>query len=146
MKFRTEKEKWVWLAGLVEGEGCLGLYYKPKTSYRKTPYWDARLTITNTSPLLIKTLKQLFGGWASTMKRPLKYRHKWRLLYQWVIAGKKLRKVLLKIRPYSLIKSKHIKLLLKIKSRKIKKGDKKIFQQIKQLNKRGKEIIRLNRN
>ena len=142
MKFKTEKEKWAWFGGFVDGEGCLVLVYHPKKKYphseRKKAHWDIRLVIVNTSKEVMEFLKDNFGGYYY-MRREKNF--EWdnrRRGYQWIRTGKDLEKLLPYIYKYSLLKREHVKLLIRSLKTKNDKVLFKIKNKIHILNKRGK--------
>ena len=110
----TDKNKYSWLAGLIEGEGCLSIYYLPKKKYlhseRKNACWERKLIIVNTSLELIKFLKEYFGG-TYYIQRKVNLARK--TAYQWMIWGDNLKAMLLKIIPFLKSKRKIAELLLK---------------------------------
>ena len=140
MKFKTKKDKWFWFGGFVDGEGCLSLVYHPKKvyphSYRKTPYWDIRLTIVNTSRRLMDFLKKEFGGDYYIQKK-INHPINKKILFQWIETGKDLEKILIMIAKYSYLKSGIAKLLLQSLKTKNNKKLKKIHKKIHILNQSG---------
>lgn len=102
-----------YLAGLIDGEGCLSAWrYWNKNRTDCSPYfqYSCRLNITNTSLELMKQLIQYYGG-GYRMTRPANGKHKAR--YEWRPKGKKnLELLLLGIIPHLLIKREQAELLL----------------------------------
>lgn len=49
-----------YIAGLIDGEGCIGI--NKSTSPGRSPVYLARLSVTNTNTAVLGWLKELFGG------------------------------------------------------------------------------------
>lgn len=80
-----------WAAGIIEGEGCLGLYRK---------YYDVKIQVESTDYFVVEKLQQLYGGDLYENRAPsklVKYKKSWR----WLVRGKENTwKVLTIIYPY----------------------------------------------
>lgn len=92
--FQNEGEKWAWLAGIVDGEGCFSLSRGTAT---KRGYMVLR--IDNKNHELMRFLTMTFGGSYSEVKK------KGRIYYQYALSMTGLRQVLPKIRPYLIVKA-----------------------------------------
>jgi len=141
-----------YLAGLIDGEGCLD-FGTQKTESKI--YYRPRIRITMVDKKMIEWLQKSFGGGFET--RIFKDSN-CRTAYTWNLSGYKLKPFLLKICPYlKLKKPQCIVLLKKIKLQEIHKNKMKgnprclpsymdkhvreieeLHQEIRQLNKRGK--------
>lgn len=119
IKFNTENEKWVWLAGLIEGEGCIGFYkaHIPEYCNTKRRYrFSWVIVITNTSKELINFIVKTFGGRVyeqskdPTIKRNIK---PLKTSYNWTLIRPHIYPLLKKIYPYLLSKTKRADLILK---------------------------------
>ena len=106
-------QNWPYLAGLIDGEGCLSAW-KYWNANRKdcAPYYQysCRVGITNTNLDLMKKLVQYFGG-GFLCKREAIEKHK--ASYEWRPKGKQNTKILLlAILPHLLVKREQAILLL----------------------------------
>ena len=92
-----------YLAGIVDGEGCI--YAEAKRSRS-----SIRLTVTNTSLALINWIVGRFGGNVHVCK---KSRRRKRICYSWYVNGQRLAaRILAAIIPYMVIKRKQAELAL----------------------------------
>ena len=108
-----KEHNWPYLAGLIDGEGCFSAwrYWNAGRTDCK-PYWQysCRANITNTNLQLMKWLVQHFGG-DYRLAREATEKHKARL--EWRPKGKaNLKKMLLSVLPYLVIKREQATLLL----------------------------------
>lgn len=62
--YPTESPDWRYLAGLWDGEGCVGIccVRQKRKDGTYSVYWDLRLMLSNTSEKLIRSLLEEFGG------------------------------------------------------------------------------------
>lgn len=105
-------EKLAYVAGIIDGEGCLSITGAHVVSKKGTLYWkyDAEVTVTNTSVALMNWLLKNFGGEIMPRGKPLKATHK--LCYRWRLKDSKARlEFLTAIRPFLVIKQKQADLL-----------------------------------
>lgn len=120
-----------YLAGLVDGEGCIYVGKHFNHPQKKTRY-RLRLQVTNTNKIIPEIFQQEFGGWI--------YQHNpkdktWKVRYDWVISDKKAENVLKILLPYLLIKKQQVKLALTLRQ---KGSDKiKICEELHCLNRKG---------
>lgn len=84
-----------WAAGIVDGEGCITLQ-TVKSSAGNLCY-VLRLTVNNTSLLMLQRLVEIFGGTIIPKKRGLA-RHKPQ--WSWQVCSKKAEAVLTQVAPY----------------------------------------------
>ena len=108
-----KEQNWPYLAGLIDGEGCLSAwkYWNAKRT-DCAPYhqFSCRVSITNTSLYLMKWLVEHFGG-GFLCKRESTEKHK--ASYEWRPKGQaNTKRLLLAITPYLVIKKDQAKLLL----------------------------------
>jgi hypothetical protein len=106
----TETDK-AYIAGIFDGEGCIG-YYNAALTYNHRPgYFHASINVCNTDPRVISWLKEVTGiGKVGLLKMNTTRR---RQAYQWQL-GKRAEIVefLQTIRPYLKIKSEQVDVLL----------------------------------
>lgn len=97
-----DKTKWAYLAGLIDGEGCICIYrsYNSKSSCFA---YSRGIVVANTDYKVMKWLVEHFGGKIKTGPPRNLERHKRR--YGWIPSGtKNLEKITLAILPYMVIK------------------------------------------
>ena len=105
------KEKWSYLAGLIDGEGCISIS-KQVNNYNnrgRSDYiqYGFRISVTNTSLKLMKWLISTFGGVYYTKREATK---KHSTSYEWRPKGRgNNEEILLGILPYLVIKTEHAK-------------------------------------
>ena len=99
---------WSYLAGIVDGEGTICLYYM-KAQNRA----QCQVVIPNTSIALMKWLVTNFGGRFDTLLPKDSFGFNRKPLYRWQPAGKKNReKILLGVLPHLVIKKQQALLAL----------------------------------
>lgn len=91
-------KKYVYLAGIIDGEGCLRFNNAP------------RLHIANTSPILIKWLITNFKGYTWTENKVYIPNSKQR--YTWELSAQQLLSLLIKVEPYLLLKRRQANLII----------------------------------
>jgi hypothetical protein len=135
------KEKWSYLAGLIDGEGCISVS-KRINNYNnrgRSDYvqYNFRISVTNTSLKLMKWLISNFGGVYYT-KREATIKHS--TSYEWRPKGRgNNEQTLLGIIPYLVIKSEHAKtglLYVRLPEQDPKSRD-VLFQKLRLLNQKG---------
>ena len=103
MDFKTDREKWAYLAGVIDADGCIGLAkrtVKSVTGYRYQPY----LTIAANSRDYLGILKGLVGcGWVNR-GNPAGGS-------QFGLGANDMRDVLPKIKPFLILKKRQLILL-----------------------------------
>lgn len=137
-----------YLAGVVDGEGCIGINKTRNKSVRhKHPYYQVRLRIAMTTEEPIKSIESWCGGIVSLTKR--KGSHK--PIYEWFLLNDKAITVLKIIKPYLKVKQKQVEVAINFRDYyhthsgfgraetpiEVSIIREEYFQQMKQLNKRG---------
>ena len=105
----TELDK-AYLAGIFDGEGCVGYYNATPTSSKRPAYHHAAVIITMTDPRIIQWVKEITGLGKVSSSIKTKPR---RTAYSWCI-GKKTDVIafLSIIRPYLKLKGDQVDVLL----------------------------------
>lgn len=96
-----------YLAGLVDGEGCIRLHPSNKGKYRK---YYPRLQVTNTYKPILDMLVDQYGGAIHSAKTPQK--EGWKIKHDWRLTGDKARELLNQLLPYLIIKQEKAKEVL----------------------------------
>ena len=91
------KEDWIWLAGFVDGEGCVSLY-KAKHKRLKN-HWVLKLRLNNCEMGLMRKLHEQFGGTLQLVPNSKK-NSKWRDAFSIDWANCKCEPILKKLIPY----------------------------------------------
>lgn len=97
-----------YLAGIIDGEGSIGLEHLSPTKSRKKSYYVCRLTVINTSKKLMERLVNTFNGSYNTRKK-IEGR---KLCYRWHVFGDDLEKALNLLFPYLDLKKPQAELVL----------------------------------
>lgn len=92
----NHNENIAYLAGIIDGEGSIGIEHLSPTKNRRKDYYVCRLTVINTYEPLMKRLVSTFKGQYDTRKR-IEGR---RICYRWHVFGEDLEKALQMILPY----------------------------------------------
>ncbi len=109
-----------YLAGVVDGEGCL--------------LWDGgtRLVVNNTFPPMLEELQEAFGGTISQMGSKKEAHH--RTCFQWRLSGENARAAIRQLIPYLVEKKPQAQLLLLIwELRKVPGSANYLNQELKRL-------------
>ncbi len=93
----TEVEKWLYLAGIIDGEGCIRIM---KQRGRKSYHYFLHIEVGNTSEKLISFIKTNFGGCSYKSKRVIPFKP----FYRWYVACKQAEIILQRIAPYLIVK------------------------------------------
>lgn len=101
-----------YLAGIIDGEGCIYIGTHSSNKQSKVPYFVTTIQVVNTDMELINWIARIFGGTTSKYTRnqtPKKYRKD---PYLWKATGTLLTVLCPKILPYSVIKKEQIKVMI----------------------------------
>lgn len=136
------RDKIMWSAGFVDGEGYIGL---TRRKHRKDSY-TLRMAVCNRDITPLNRLIELFGGIIRT--DPLK-RDNWAQTYTWVMVGVHAASAIVQLRPFLLVKKQQADLAIQYAS--LRKGHRyrpktddeqltkdDIWQQFKKLNAKGR--------
>lgn len=103
------KEEICYLAGIIDGEGSMGLYFSKRKDARMAEYRSV-LTVANTDLRLMVWIKERFGG---TIKIGRQETIRTKTLYNWYLSSPlKQKEVLELVEPYLIVKKKQCELLL----------------------------------
>jgi hypothetical protein len=154
IKFENEREKWIWLAGVIDTECSLGLYKRPayeRERVKRGFVWAPVLRCASTTPSLLEQIKRICNGGAinqqpfqSVVRKPQK---------QFRLSSNGLRRILPKVLPFLIVKRRQAELLLEALSL-LHLGNnqwtgkpcnderlEEIYQELRRLNKRGVKIL-----
>lgn len=128
-----------YIAGLFDGDGCVGIGVNNNKGYNATHY--LYITITNTNKLILEWLNKKFGGHATYHKNYKK--HQW---YVWRLKPTDSAKFLKLVYPYLRIKKERAKLALKFYNTKKRITGKNRVKEVKKREKYRLKISSLNAN
>jgi len=141
----TTEIKWVYLAALVDGEGCISIW---RTKSRATDYWvskktyksfNLRIQVYNTNTTLMEYLVTQFGGTFKPRKKMQKETHK--ISYSWRPKGEgHTKEILTNILPHLVIKLEQAEIALEYIALPHHSPDKReiLYQRMRVLNAKGK--------
>jgi hypothetical protein len=134
-----KKNKFIYLAGIIDGEGCLIISRSDRGTYNN---YYARIHVKNTDKRLMKWLVENFGGNIHVHK-PKSEKHS--VAYSWYFAGNaKSREIfLLALMPYLIIKQEQAKILVdfvRLSEQKCPELREELYQKMHALNKRGPTV------
>lgn len=111
----TETER-AWLAGIFDGEGCIGLYaVSTIVRGKRYHFWRVMLSVTNTNLVLLDRVREIVGvGQVSSNGRRLSAKH--RPAHRWQASAKLAVQVLVLIEPYLVAKREQCLLALTAQS------------------------------
>lgn len=99
----------IYLAGIIDGEGCIGMeHLSPDGKSRKKDYYLCRLTVINTSKMLMDLLVATFKGQYDTRKK-IEGR---KTCYRWHVFGQDQEDALIALIPYLRIKKQQALLVM----------------------------------
>lgn len=104
-----------YIAGLIDGEGCLLIYRKKDK--RGVYHFRSILRISNTSVRVIRWLQERLGGEVAPSGKPGELP-----VYHWPIEGPRLAQLLITVRPYLVIKVELADLLVEMQRTMIYSG------------------------
>lgn len=108
------KEAIIYLAGIVDGEGCLCIS-KHKSNHNRGYNHQARLEISNTDKRLLEWIKERFGGRVAVYSHAQQPKNSRQTSYRWICEGKRLTHICELIYPFSVIKKEQIEIILQIR-------------------------------
>jgi len=134
----SDKAKYGYLAGILDGEGCITIGAGQKETCVN---YNAIVVVQNTSKVLIDWMQQKFGGQTYLSKRETATT---RTAYMWRITKKKdIENLLLAVLPYLIVKKEQAKILLnfvRLEPTANSEVRRLAYEQLKALNVRGKPV------
>src|SRR5712692_9343337 len=97
-----------WLAGIMDGEGCIGVYRNKRNGIPANH--QLRLSVSNTDPLMIYELKRLCGG--RTRMAARKANPNWHSSWLWDLGGRRAITLLRTLAPYHISKREQAQLAI----------------------------------
>lgn len=97
-----------YLAGILDGEGCLDISRSLPSKNRRNPYHWIRVAVSNTDERLIVWLQRTFGGSISKPSKRIGRRQSW----AWSITGGAAAVLIREVSPLLIVKSEQADVLL----------------------------------
>lgn len=101
-----------YLAGLVDGEGCITITKTKSSKYKRGIQYYSRLSIEMTSEHLINKLYTQFGGSFNRRKPQIKRKD----IYVWSVYGENARLIIEQIKPYLIVKDNQASIIQEFQS------------------------------
>lgn len=108
------KEELAWAAGLIDGEGCIGIDYKRRPSDSRHPSYRLRLRLNMTHKSTVIRLKRILRAGKVRFRKAGKSR--WKDQYVWSVSGKIARRILIQLLPYLCTKLRDAKIGIKFRN------------------------------
>lgn len=104
-----DKEKLLYLAGIIDGEGCIGIELQAaNNSCRKVDYYIPRIAIINSSFALIEWLTKHFGGKYHIRKKETGKKR----IYVWNVFGQHMEDIIRSVEPFLIIKNQAANIII----------------------------------
>ena len=108
-----DKEKLLYLAGIIDGEGCIGIEFQAANKRcRKVDYYIPRVSVINSSLALIEWLTEHFGGKYHTRKKEAGKKY----IYVWNIFGQHMEDVIRAVEPFLIVKNQVANIILEYRA------------------------------
>ena len=128
----NDRDKLIYLAGIIDGEGCIGINAIKNNGCCNTRNFKVRLMVVNTDLRLICWLKENFGGSVSARNRK-SFKKEWKDCYSWSIYCSQAGRLIALVYPYLIVKKQQAEIVI-------------AYRKIQELNKtthRGKRAVPL---
>lgn len=104
-----------WAAGIIDGEGCVGITARYRPGHSRASGYSASLVVINTSMPMLSKLRELFGGCINARKLKCS---SWAQCWRWHVRNQFAADVLRLIRPYLVVKGRQAELCLELEEHK----------------------------
>ena len=119
-----------YLAGLIDGEGCIYIGHTKQGKYGNGYQWHSMLKITSCDEELIIWLENTFGGSKDSRYRWTSKQKFTRPVYNWQATGPMLDYILPLVKPYLIIKKKQCDVMLRYRLTSKNIGSKRLPEEI----------------
>ena len=134
----SDKAKYAYLAGIIDGEGCISIGAGKKETCIN---YNALLLVQNTSKELIDWIQEHFGGQVYLSKKATE---KTKTAWMWRFTKKKdIELILLAVLPYLVVKREQAKILLNfVRMERTENSELRrlAYEKLRALNSRGKSV------
>jgi len=121
-----------YLAGLIDGEGCIYIGHTKQGKYGNGYQWHSMLKITSCDQELIIWLENTFGGSKDSRYRWTSKKKFTRPVYNWQATGPMLDYILPLVKPYLIIKRKQCDIMIRYRITSKNIGSKRLPDDINQ--------------
>lgn len=97
----TNKERIAYLAGIIDGEGCIGAWNAYGHKRAQSPIAQICVRVAMTTPFAVKMLHAAFGGSLKVAERPKGSKRQ----FVWQVVSRKAEACIIKLLPY--LQEKH---------------------------------------
>ena len=135
VQYKTNHEIWqiAYLAGLIDGEGCLYIGNVKQGKYGSGFQWHSLLRITSCDEELIIWLENTFGGSKDSRYRWTSKKKFNRPVYNWQATGPMLDYILPLVKPYLIIKKKQCDVMLQYRHTSKNIGSKRLSPEVTEI-------------
>jgi hypothetical protein len=105
MEYSLLDVKYAYLAGLIDGEGCVSIINTTSVD-RPGLHYQLRLMISMTHQPTIEFLAKEFGGRVNAVQQ----NKKWKTRYAWIVCSMNAKKLLTRTQPYLICKQEQARL------------------------------------
>lgn len=121
-----------YLAGLIDGEGCIYIGHTKQGKYGNGYQWHSMLKITSCDKELIVWLENTFGGSKDSRYRWTSKKKFTRPVYNWQATGPMLDYLMPIVKPYLIIKKKQCDVMIRYRLTSKNIGSKRLPPEINQ--------------
>lgn len=104
-----------YLAGIIDGEGCVFIGNFSCNAKFKTPYFQTLILVSNTDKALIDWLYKTFGGSFIKYTRAQTPKNSRKEVFKWSIQGERLTHIGEVVLPFLICKKNQVEILLKMR-------------------------------
>lgn len=109
------EEQFAYLAGIIDGEGCIYIGNHSCNKETQAPYFANYIQVANTNKELIDWLYKIFGGTTAKYTRAQTPKQSRKDPYFWKVTGELLTAICHEVLPYSVIKKQQIEVMLEFR-------------------------------
>jgi hypothetical protein len=104
-----------YLAGFIDGEGCIGIVTQRRSRHPDRPNYVLRLTVSNTNPLPLRKFQAAHGG---SLHLDMKQRGKdlWKPSGVWCLSDDRCATLLAQLLPYLIVKREQALLAIEFRT------------------------------
>ena len=121
-----------YLAGIIDGEGCIDIGHTKQGKYGNGYQWHSMLKVTSCDEELIIWLENTFGGQRDSRYRWTSKKAFTRPVYNWQATGLMLDYLLPLVKPYLIIKKKQCEIMIRYRLTSKNIGSKRLSAEINQ--------------
>ena len=112
-KFRLTQVQSAWLAGLVDGEGCIGIWRQTLKGNRSGYTYRSAIEIANTNRPILEAIEKIVDGWVCIKDARKNRAHK--VLHVLLVRPRAVKRVLEHIAPFLIVKKRQADLVIEFR-------------------------------